>query len=142
VTDQEVSEAIPALRIHEKFWLALDQFQKMLADMDDPRSKLGVRAGSLENQFRIPPDKDQSPPDAPMVRCSDVALAETFGRIMDKMNPLHARAVRYHFMISSYSQYTETWEKVATNEARYFKVSTKEYVSLLQQGIDHITGAL
>ena len=142
MTDAEVSEALPALRVHEKFWLAVDQFQKMLADMDDPRSRLGVRSGSLENQFRIPPDKDQSPPSAPMVRCSNVELAETFGDIMNKMDATQARAVRYHFMVSSYSQYTEVWHVVATNEARYFKAPVLEYIGLLQNGVDHITGAL
>ena len=133
---------IPPLKIHEKFLLALDQFQKMLADLDDPRRQMSVGTGSLESNYQIPPDKDFSPPESPRVRCTDVGLAQTFGTIMDRMNPLQARAVRYHFLISSYSQYTEAWETVASNESRYFKTPVLEYVKLIQDGVNHIAEKL
>lgn len=133
---------LPSLRVHEKFMLALDQFQKMLADLADPRTKMGFGKAAVTGDYVAPAGSDTSPPDEIRVRCSNIGLAQSFGTIMDKMNPLHARAVRYHFMISSYSLVSDEWEKVATTEARYFKTPVLQYIGLIQSGVDHITEQL
>lgn len=133
---------LPVLRVHEKFMLALDQFQKMLADLDDPRSKMGFGKAAVTGDYIAPPGSDSSPPDEIRVRCSNIGLAQSFGTIMDKMNPDQSRAVRYHFMISSYSLVPDEWDKVATSEASYFRLPALEYIGLIQSGVDHITAGL
>ena len=133
---------LPVLRVHEKFWLALDQFQKMLADLEDPRSSMRTRSLSIETNYRTPPGADESPPDAPRVRCSNHELAEHFGQLLNEIDPLQSRAVRYHFMISSYSQYTEEWPIVANNEAKYFKTPVFDYIKLIQSGVDSVSSRL
>lgn len=133
---------IPLLRVHEMFLLALDQFKKLLDDQSDPRAQMGYGKSLAGREYLTAPDKDQAPPSAPVVRCSDVGRAELFGTIMYDMEPTQARAVRYHFMISSFVVVNDEWQKVVTTEARYFKLPVLEYVELIQRGIDHITEKL
>lgn len=132
----------PELRIHEKFTLALDQFQKLLADQDDPRAQQAVRTVSIESQYHIAPGHDNGIPDAPLVRCSDPASAEKFGQLLYTMNATLAHLVRFHFIVSNYTVVGDEWDVVVENEAARFRMNPFAYVEQLQKGVDHITELL
>lgn len=132
----------PELRVHEKFTLALDQFQKMLADLDDPRAQQAVRTVSIESQYHSGPGVDWSVPEAPQVKCSDPASAEKFGKALYTMNESLAQVVRFHFLVSNYTVVGDEWDVVVDNESKRCRMNPFAYVELLQQGVDEITGKL
>lgn len=129
----------PELRIHEKFTLALDQFQRMLADLEDPLSQQAVRTVSIESQYHIAPGRDNGVPEAPRVKCSDPESAAKFGRALYAIDEPLARVVRFHFLVSNYTVVGGEWDAVVDDESKRSRMNAFTYVELLQKGVDQIT---